>query len=44
MILQLQGYNFEIEHVKSGNNISNFISQHPNKQEANQRNKKLIST
>ena len=29
MLLQLQGYEFEIEHVKSESNISDFISQHP---------------
>ena len=26
MLLQLQGYEFEIEYVKSESNISNFIS------------------
>ena len=29
MLLQLQGYEFEIEYVKSESNISNFISRHP---------------
>ena len=29
MLLQLQGYEFEIEYVKSESNISDFISRHP---------------
>ena len=29
MLLQVQGYEFEIEYVKSESNISDFISRHP---------------
>ena len=29
MLLQLQGYEFEIEYMKSESNILDFISQHP---------------
>ena len=29
MLLQLQGYEFETEYVKSESSISDFISQHP---------------
>ena len=29
ILLQLQGYEFEIEYIKSKSNISDFISRHP---------------
>ena len=29
MLLQLQGYEFDIEYVKSESNVSDFISRHP---------------
>ena len=32
-ILQLQGYDFDIEYVKSEQNISNYISRHPDREQ-----------
>ena len=33
IILQLQGYNFDIKYVKTEQNISDYISRHPDREQ-----------